>query len=247
MLNLSIICVANPDKITKVSVNECLKLSELKKILSQDFEPGMRLIYRGKLLEDNEILGRIIVSEEAHIHLVGKLKYVKEDKKDDQPKANIRKKQEITKVPNGVEENSLSQLELFNGALSPVPIAPHVVNIDGILYTVQTGPPQVSSLVYGTIDFAVLNSLTHTNATAPPAPQVLPVPQQRRPRILERRIFLNMNLFWLTLKLSFALYILTRGASWPRTIFLGFLAGLIILFQTNAITIPTIHRQRGNI
>jgi hypothetical protein len=151
----------------------------------------------------------------------------------------------ITKEPlifNIPVENK-EPLTIFDGGFSKHPINDQIVTINGMLYSIKTGPPQIhSQTLQEPLRNAMLEVITqlgnrrrnraHINAEEA-------VPDVPGRVVLRRRIVINMDMVWLSFKLGIALYFLGYDQSWTRIAFLSVFGIAIFLLQSGLITLPS--------
>ncbi|KAI8339464.1 hypothetical protein BC941DRAFT_252620 [Chlamydoabsidia padenii] len=206
--------------------------------------PGdQRIIYRGKILLDTEILSNILEkcdnSTLPTFHLV-----VKPSLSDTIPTTTPTPTAPInttdtdtmarpvppsysahnTFIPATATETPIINSQL-SGFPSLVPGGYQVIAINGQFYLAPVLVPSYPTTTTPAIATAAAAATAATTNLAPPPPDQARMAE--RPRVLTRRATL-----WLALKLAFALFITCHGASIERILFLHFLALVFFMYRT---------------
>ncbi|KAJ3317789.1 hypothetical protein HDV06_001141 [Boothiomyces sp. JEL0866] len=260
-MQLQIICVNDPSKSKQIEINETQSIFDLKQLLYEN-EAEQRLIYQGKLLQNEMIVSEIVKKDEAFVHLVLK-------KSEDDITPTLESTQQ-TPTEEKVEQKGKepSRGISLESSFTLYPIIPKLIVIDGTLYVMHSGEsvyPNQPANIATTFRYKPNDSMLRGNYSQhinrqpenqPQIPQVelpqplqplQPAPAQPAARPLRVQVMELYNQFgdsfWLLVKLTVAVWFFTQNTSTFKTILISTIAVILFLFQSGLVAFPDVQQQ----
>ncbi|KAJ3270785.1 hypothetical protein HDV01_007404 [Terramyces sp. JEL0728] len=125
-MQLQIICVNDPSKSKQIEINDTQSISDLKQLLYEN-EAEQRLIYQGKLLQNEMIVSEIVKKDEAFVHLV--LRKSDDEITPTKESTEHTPTEEMQESRSGSESESKPGIDLEN-SFTLYPIIPKLIVVE---------------------------------------------------------------------------------------------------------------------
>ncbi|KAJ3311715.1 hypothetical protein HDV04_003860 [Boothiomyces sp. JEL0838] len=249
-MQLQIICVNDPSKSKQIEISDTQSILDLKQLLYEN-EAEQRLIYQGKLLQNEMIVSEIVKKDEAFVHLVLK--------KNEEEITPTRESNQTTPTETKEKGKEQSKDIALENSFTLYPIIPKLIAIDGTLYVMHSGDGVYPNQPQDTLRYRPSRSLFRAQeprmfvqpdiqpAIQPIQPIPNPQPNQAQGRPFRAQVMELYNQFgdsfWLLVKLTVAVWFFTQNTTTFKSILIGTIAFILFLFQSGLVVMPDIQQQ----